>query len=71
VENDSKRYGHLNVGLDEFTEENLLAEIRMRKAMRDAGHCDYCNRPNTEPTCRFLSRHNYGKEVVHSIKEIG
>lgn len=45
------------IDLDEYTEEQLVTELRRRLAARKAGKCDYCNRPPTEPTCKFPERH--------------
>jgi hypothetical protein len=43
--------------LDEYDEERLLAELRLREERRLAGRCDYCNRPPTTPACKFPERH--------------
>jgi hypothetical protein len=48
--------------LDEYTEEALLAELKLRAERRSAARCDYCNRPIWEKgvltsPCKFPERH--------------
>jgi hypothetical protein len=43
--------------LDEYTEGQLQNELARRRALRNSGLCDYCQRaPETEP-CKFPERH--------------
>jgi len=43
--------------IDEYTDQELLAEIALRHKRRQAGLCDYCNRGYTEAACKFPERH--------------
>jgi hypothetical protein len=43
--------------IDEFTDEELLNELKLRDHRRRKGLCDYCTRPRTTPPCRFPERH--------------
>lgn len=43
--------------LDEFTDEQLHEELELRRRRRAKGRCDYCDRPYTQPACRFPKRH--------------
>jgi hypothetical protein len=45
------------LNLDEYTEEQLAAELERRKQAHAAGLCDYCKRPPSEPPCKFPERH--------------
>lgn len=44
--------------LDEFTEEELRAELARRTAARERGVCDYCGRLPTEKSCKEFERHH-------------
>jgi len=44
--------------LDEYTSEDLVAEIMRRQAARASERCDYCNRLPTQDACKFPARHN-------------
>jgi len=48
------------VGLDEYTTTALRDEMDRRETLRDAGLCDYCERPSAEAPCRFPDRHAAG-----------
>lgn len=43
--------------LDEYSEEELYRELTARRITRDAGMCDYCNRPFDSPSCKEYDRH--------------
>jgi hypothetical protein len=43
--------------LDEYSEADLLGELAKRKRLREAGKCDYCERPYKTSPCRFPERH--------------
>lgn len=43
--------------LDEYTYDQLMAEIQRRDAMMRAGRCTYCGRFTSETPCRFPERH--------------
>jgi hypothetical protein len=43
--------------LDEVTEAELLGELAKRKRLREAGKCDYCERPYKMSPCKFPGRH--------------
>lgn len=43
--------------LEEYSDMRLLEELYHRARMRDQGKCDYCERPGSEPACRFPDRH--------------
>lgn len=45
-------------GIDEFTDAELLDELKLRDHRRRKTLCDYCNRPRTSDPCRFPERHN-------------
>lgn len=46
------------MGLDEYTEAALVAELDGRRAERRAGRCDYCGRPQgAGQWCRMEARH--------------
>lgn len=49
--------------LDEYTEEELRAELRRREAFRALGLCDYCGRPALT-TCRFPDRHRAARRAA-------
>lgn len=44
--------------IDEYTDEALREELRLRAERRAKGLCDYCGYPTTEKPCRFPERHN-------------
>ena len=46
------------LGLDEYDEERLIAELEHRRKLREDGKCDYCGRSPETPTCKFPERHN-------------
>jgi NTP pyrophosphatase (non-canonical NTP hydrolase) len=52
--------------LDEYSEDDLVKELAMRRLNRDAGMCDYCTRTSDTPTCRFPERHQ-GDVGAHSL----
>lgn len=44
--------------IDDIPEKQLQDEIRLRFARREAGRCDYCDRPQgSEPPCKHRDRH--------------
>lgn len=43
--------------LDEYSEEDLDAELKRRADLRLKGLCDYCGRHRDMPTCRMPKRH--------------
>lgn len=43
--------------LDEYTDDQLQAELTMRRSRRAEGRCDYCNRRYDASPCRFPERH--------------
>jgi len=43
--------------LDEYSEDELLAELEQRKDLRSTGLCDYCAQPGYTPSCKFPFRH--------------
>lgn len=45
------------VDLDEYQGQKLTDELNRRKALRAQGLCDYCERPTTQPACKFPIRH--------------
>lgn len=45
------------LGLDEYPENELHRELIARAMMRTRGRCDYCERPASDPPCRFPDRH--------------
>jgi hypothetical protein len=47
------------MGLDEYTEKQLLAELERRRALRNSGLCDYCERAADTTPCRFPERHSH------------
>jgi NTP pyrophosphatase (non-canonical NTP hydrolase) len=47
------------MGLDEYPEHKLVAELENRRAASRRGECDYCGRPHgVEPSCRMAARHS-------------
>lgn len=44
--------------LDEYTEDELRGELRRRRILQAERKCDYCERPNDTPACRFPERHS-------------
>ena len=54
--------------LDEYTDAQLEAELERRRWRRNAGLCDYCERPPTDPPCRFPERHKKPHIVSPSMK---
>ncbi len=49
-------------GLDEHSEKDLRAELRLRRGLRRKGLCDYCARVITTSPCKFPDRHAGKKE---------
>lgn len=43
--------------LDEYTADELRAELERREQARRDGVCDYCGRDPRNTTCRMKSRH--------------
>ena len=50
------------LSLDEYPEEQLRAELALRKERRARGRCDYCDRMPSEPSCKFPGRHHARKD---------
>lgn len=52
--------------LDEYSDVELVGEVTRRKEARAKGLCDYCNRPVSEPSCRFPLRHRPAGKIEAS-----
>jgi hypothetical protein len=46
--------------IDEYDEDELLTELRLRAERRTRGVCDYCGRPPESPPCKERKRHRLG-----------
>ena len=51
-------------GLDEYTEDELQAELDRRANLQSCGVCDYCGRAPDTPACKFPERHNAGAPLI-------
>lgn len=48
-----------NIPLDEYTTDQLRAELKERERRHASGVCSYCRRDHgTSPSCKFPRRHN-------------
>lgn len=47
-----------HIDLDEYDEQQLRNELDRRKALRDKGLCDYCQRNGGTKPCKFRHRHS-------------
>lgn len=45
------------INLDEIPTISLQHELARRMKLREAEKCDYCERPCSDPVCRFPNRH--------------
>lgn len=50
--------------LDDYTDEELRAELDRRRRAREIGLCDYCSRSWGSPPCRYPTRHKAGAPLV-------
>lgn len=58
------------MGLDEYPEAELIAELEERRARRRRGLCDYCGRPLcAEPFCRMEERHGWAGPFTMSVEQ--
>lgn len=58
------------MGLDEYSEKKLTAELEERRAARRRGLCDYCGRPLcAEPFCRMEERHGWAGPFTMSAEQ--
>jgi len=56
-------------GLDEHEEGQLASELARRKALREKGLCDYCERAYQTSPCKFPDRHKWSKSVMERMPD--
>lgn len=50
--------------LDEYSEEELIAELTRRATIQAGGKCDYCGRNRITNSCKFIERHEIKEPSV-------
>lgn len=56
------------MSLDDYTDDQLAAEIARRTKSRKRGLCDYCKRRPSLPPCRFPERHYHPAIIKAKVK---
>lgn len=58
-------------GLDEYSDEELVKEIKRRTAARKKGLCSYCGQKRDAKPCRYPELHSVADEltVITTIKD--
>lgn len=63
-------YSAFALGLDEYTQEMLEAELKLRRDRLTVGNCDYCDRPGDSTPCRFNGRHMAARDALEEIRAV-